>query len=69
MQGPWFNGPEVHRHARETEDYEDYIALKFFATSVNAVIDPKGGDPFEVQVTIDGRPPRPEGSGRGCGCD
>ena len=63
LQGPWFNGPEELRHARETENYEDYIALKFFATSVNAVIDPGGGDPFEVQVTIDGRPLRPEEAG------
>ena len=56
LQGSWTNGRENLRHARQTEDYEDYIALKFVATSVNAVIDPDGGEPFEVQVTIDGRP-------------
>ncbi len=63
LQGPWFNGFEELRHARETEGFEDYIALKFFATSVNAVIDPKGGAPFDVQVTIDGRPLLPEEAG------
>ena len=26
LQGPWFNGLEELRHARETADYEDYIA-------------------------------------------
>ena len=56
LQGPWTNGSEQLRHGRETRGYEDYIALRFFATSANAVIDPGGGDPFEVEVTIDGRP-------------
>ena len=55
LQGPWINGVENLRHARETANYEDYIALKFAATSVNAVIDPQGDDPFDVQVTIDNR--------------
>ena len=55
MHGPWVNGFENLRHARETANYEDYIALKFAATSVNAVIDPQGDDPFDVQVTIDNR--------------
>lgn len=63
LQGAWFNGFEQLRHARQTEGYEDYIALKFFATSVNVVIDPKGGEPFDVQVTIDGRPLLPEEAG------
>ncbi len=55
LQGSWFSGIESLRHARTTEAYEDYIALKFFATSVNAVIDPQGIEPFDVQVTMDGR--------------
>ena len=56
LQGLWLNGVENLRHAQETQNYEDYIALKFAATSVNAVIDPEGDEPFDVQVTIDGRP-------------
>ena len=56
LQGPWFNGLEELRHARETAAYEDYIALRFTATTVNAVVNPLIDVPFEVQVTIDGRP-------------
>ena len=56
LQGPWVNGEENLSHARETANYEDYIALKFAASSVNAVIDPQGDDPFDVRVTIDDRP-------------
>ena len=63
LQGPWTNDEEHLRHARATRDYEDHIALKFFATSVNAVIDPGDEDPFEVQVTIDGRPLMPSEAG------
>ena len=63
LQGRWFNGFEDLRHAWQTEAYQDYIALKFFATSVNAVIDPQGGEPFDVQVTIDGQPLLPEEAG------
>jgi thiol-disulfide isomerase/thioredoxin len=63
LHGPWFNGPESVVHGRATEEFEDYIALKFFATSVNAVIDPQVPDSFEVQVTIDGRPMTSEEAG------
>lgn len=63
LQGPWTNGLEKLKHARETQDNSDYIGLKFFATSVNAVIDPEGGSPFDVQVTIDGRPLTTEEAG------
>ena len=56
LQGPWFNGLEELRHARETADYEDYIALRFSATTVNAVVNPLVDVPFEVRVTMDGRP-------------
>ena len=63
LQGLWTNGLESIRHARETESYEDYIVLKFAATTVNAVIDPEGDSAFDVQVTIDGRPLSPEEAG------
>ena len=56
LQGAWFNGQEELLHARETTEYEDYVALKFSATTVNAVISPGGAGAFEVQVTINGRP-------------
>ena len=63
LQGLWYNGQEELKHARVTEDYEDYIALKFSATSVNAVVNPERDEPFEVQVTLDGRPLLPEEAG------
>ena len=48
LQGPWFNGLEELRHGRETQNYEDYLALKFSATSVNAVINAADAPPFKV---------------------
>jgi len=64
LQGPWFNGMEELRHARTTEGHEDYIAIKFSATSVNAVVNPENPEAFEVEVTMDGRPLKPEEAGR-----
>ena len=63
LHGLWRNGQEELRHARQTENYEDYIALKFSGTSANAVVNPQDGRPYEVQVTLDGRPLRPEEAG------
>ena len=63
LQGPWFSGPESLVHARESESYQDYIAIRFIARSVNAVIEPRVREPFEVQLTMDGRPLRPEEAG------
>ena len=63
LQGLWHDGRESLRHARTTEDYEDYIAIWFFATSVNAVISPEGGAPFDVRVTLDGGPLGPGQAG------
>ena len=63
LQGAWYNDVEAIRHARQTENYEDYIALKFTGTSVNAVINPEKPASFEVQVTIDGRPLNPSEAG------
>ena len=56
LQGPWYNSGESLRHGRDTTDFEDYMALRFSAKSVNAVIKPLGdGDgPFKVLVTLDG---------------
>ena len=63
LQGPWFNGLEELRHGRKTEAYEDYLALRFSAITVNAVINADAAPPFQVQVTIDGRPLRPDEAG------
>ena len=56
LEGPWYNSHESLIHGRETTDFEDHIALKFSATSVNAVIRPEGEDagPFTVLVELEG---------------
>ena len=56
LQGTWLNGPESLRHARSTTDYEDYLAITFYAKSVNVVMSPEGGEPYEVRVWMDGMP-------------
>ena len=56
LQGLWINGPESIIHARATENLEDYVALKFFGTSANAVFGFDGGEPIRVVVTLDGAP-------------
>ena len=64
LHGFWFNGSEAIRHARQTEDYQDYIGIKFSAATVNAVINPRGDHPFQVVVTMDGNPLTPEQAGQ-----
>ena len=56
LQGAWFNGLESLTHGRVTENYEDYLAIRFFATSVNTVMSPEGGEAYDVRVTYDDRP-------------
>ena len=54
LQGLWLNGPESLIHAREAMDYEDYLAVRFFATSVNVVLASADATPLDVRLTIDG---------------
>ncbi|MCH7607875.1 MAG: redoxin domain-containing protein [Chloroflexi bacterium] len=64
LHGSWRSDLESITHARTTTGYEDYLALWFAARSVNAVVDfAPGTEAFEVQVTLDGRPLRPEEAG------
>ncbi len=63
LHGLWYNGQEELSHARVTENFEDYIALKFSGTSVNAVVNPQQSTPFKVRVTLDGRPLLPGEAG------
>ena len=63
LQGLWRNEAERLVHARETENYEDYLALKFNATSVNAVMSPISGVEYQVRVTLDDQPISPEAAG------
>ena len=78
LQGLWRNGPESITHARRTEDFEDYVAIKFFATSVNAVMGADGPPQLTegsagsgerrtgalVRVTLDGHPLTPDQAGQ-----
>ncbi|MBI4306515.1 MAG: redoxin domain-containing protein [Chloroflexi bacterium] len=63
LQGLWRNEAESIVHARQTTDFEDYIALKFAARSVNVVIEPDYQAPFDVVVEMNGRPLTPEEAG------
>jgi hypothetical protein len=52
----WTNREENLVHAQMTENYEDYIAIKFYGTSVNVVMAPETGEPYQVKVTVDDAP-------------
>ena len=52
FQGPWRVGPESSTHGRTTESFEDYLALVYSATSVNAVLTSDSGEPYKVRVTV-----------------
>lgn len=56
LQGLWRNAPESIVHARATQDHEDYVALKFYSTSANAVMSPPAEGSAMVRVTLDGMP-------------
>lgn len=52
FQGAWTIGPESSIHGRMTDSYEDYLALAYSATSVNAVLTSGSGEPYKVRVTV-----------------
>ena len=56
LQGLWHNGEESLRHARMTEDFEDYMALTFNAVEVNVVLRTQSDTPYTVQIRMDGEP-------------
>ena len=63
LQGLWRNEPERLVHARDTEGYEDYVAIRFYATSVNLVMAPASSGTLVVRLTIDGEPLKAEHAG------
>ncbi len=63
FQGQWSVEPERIRHARVTENLEDYLALNYAAKSVNAVLTSDSGEPYRVIVTLDGAMMTPENAG------
>ena len=54
FHGPWEVGSEHVRHGRLTNNYEDYLTLKYSAKSVNAVLTSNSGEPYQVRITLDG---------------
>ena len=63
LQGLWLNKEQSLVHARRTENYEDHIAIKFFASSVNAVMAPENSEALLVRLTLDGKPLESEKAG------
>ena len=60
IQGLWHVGPESLTHAHTTEKFEDYLAIKYNAKTVNAVLGHDGGAPYQVRITLDGMPLSPD---------
>lgn len=56
LNGVWQTNVESLRHARETHDQSDYLAIKYHALSCNAVIKPEGGAAFRLYVLLDDKP-------------
>ena len=63
LQGLWHNGEESLRHARMTEGFEDYMALRFNAVDVNVVLRTQSATPYTVQIRMDGEPLTSEDAG------
>ncbi len=63
LQGDWLSEPENLRHARATDDYQDYLGIKFYANEVNAVLDVEPGSEYQFRITMDGGPIPSESAG------
>ncbi|MBM3935001.1 MAG: redoxin domain-containing protein [SAR202 cluster bacterium] len=63
VQGEWETTDEYLRHARATQNYEDYVAIKFYANEVNVVLGLHFGGQYDVKVAIDGVPLKREEAG------
>ncbi|PKB70569.1 MAG: hypothetical protein BZY87_09960 [SAR202 cluster bacterium Io17-Chloro-G6] len=55
FDGTWLVGPEHTRHGRVTTGYDDVLSLVYSARSVNAVLTSKSGQPYTVQIKLDGQ--------------
>jgi thiol-disulfide isomerase/thioredoxin len=54
--GAWAQGSESLLHTRQTSTPQDYVALKYHALGLNAVLKPERGKPIRLGVEQDGRP-------------
>ncbi len=52
FHGLWAIGPESARHARKSDDFNDFVLLAYSARSVNAVLTSESGEPYKVVVTV-----------------
>ena len=64
FNGPWSIMAESARHARETSENEDYIALKYSAKSVNAVLTAESNQSYRVLLTMNGQALTEENKGQ-----
>ena len=63
LEGLWRNTEESLVHARQTVDFVDYVALRFYATTVNGVMAPVDSESFIVRLTVDDAPLGPDQAG------
>lgn len=56
LQGPWKNGREALVSTRANPTPRDYLAIRYHALEVNAVLRPEAGKPVRVWVFHDGKP-------------
>lgn len=63
LQGSWVNRMEELVHARSTENYEDYMVIKFNAIEVNIVL-AMDDKPYNLRVWLDDRPIDAKEAGR-----
>ncbi len=54
FNGRWRVEAQRARHARQTDGYQDYVALVYSARTVNAVLTNAGEESYRVRVTLDG---------------
>ena len=63
LEGLWRSTEESLVHARQTDGFVDYVAIKFYATTVNGVMAPVNSEAFTVRLTIDDAPLGPDQAG------
>jgi thiol-disulfide isomerase/thioredoxin len=56
VNGQWKNSPEALISVRSSPHPRDYIAIKYHALEVNAVLRPELGKPVKIWVYHDGKP-------------
>lgn len=63
INGKWLATPESLRHIGAAPALSDYIAIKYHAVEVNAVLKTEDEEPVKVFITQDGKPLNEENKG------